>query len=71
MNLLQLNSTKLKLEYLKSGFRYKKKDISTDEKMFSTLEFDFFRVQLKFAFRIRPHATMCRSKAKQKSSGLR
>jgi len=29
-------------------------DINTEEKVFATLEFDFFRVQLKFAFKIRP-----------------
>jgi len=27
---------------------------NTDKNIFATLEFDFFRVQLKFAFRIRP-----------------
>jgi len=32
----------------------KKKDINIDEKAFASLEFDFFQVQLKFAFRIRP-----------------
>jgi len=45
---------KLKLEYLKSGFKWKKKDNNTDEKFFESLKFDFLRVQLKFAFRIRP-----------------
>jgi len=32
----------------------KKKDKNTDEKVFASLEFDYFRVQLKLAFRIRP-----------------
>jgi len=32
----------------------KKRDINTDEKNFALLEFAFFRVQLKLAFRIRP-----------------
>jgi len=31
-----------------------KKDINTGKIYFSSLEFDFFRVQLMFAFRIRP-----------------
>jgi len=31
-----------------------KKDINTDENVFASLKFDFFLVQLKFAFRIRP-----------------
>jgi len=31
----------------------KKKDKITDEKIFASLEFDFFRVQFKLAFRIR------------------
>jgi len=49
----QLKLTKLELEYLKSGFNAKKKDINTNENFFASLEFDYFRVQLKFAFRIR------------------
>jgi len=32
----------------------KKKDKNTEDKIFASLEFDFFRVQLKLAFRIRP-----------------
>jgi len=47
---------KFKLEYLKFGFVCKKKnDINTDENFFASLEFDFFRVQLKFAFKVRPY----------------
>jgi len=30
------------------------KDINTDEKLFESLEFDFFRVQFKFVCRIWP-----------------
>jgi len=41
----QLNRTKLKLEYVKSGFRRKK-----NWNFFASLAFKFFRVQLKFAF---------------------
>jgi len=33
-------------------FSVKKKDINTDE-FFTSLEFDFYRIQLKFAFRTR------------------
>jgi len=33
---------KLKLEYLKSDFKYKNEDIKPDEKNFASLEFDFF-----------------------------
>jgi len=32
----------------------KKKNINTDKVFFASLELDFFRVQPKFAFRIRP-----------------
>jgi len=32
----------------------KKKENSADENFFASLEFDFFQVQFKFAFRIRP-----------------
>jgi len=48
--------TKLELKYLKSGllFVQNKKNIITDKKFFSSLEFNFFRVQFKFAFEIRP-----------------
>jgi len=31
-----------------------KNDINTDENIFASLEFDLFRVHLKFAFRMRP-----------------
>jgi len=53
MILLQLNLTKVKLEYLKSGFKGKKERHKLRRKFFTSLKFDFFRVQLKFAFRIR------------------
>jgi len=36
------------------AFSSKKKDTNTDKNIFAPLEFDFFRVRLKFAFRIRP-----------------
>jgi len=42
--------TKLKLEYLKSGFSAKKTAVKIDKKYFALLEFDFFRVHLKFDF---------------------
>jgi len=47
----QLNETKLNLEYLKSGFKLKNKDNGTDAKNFASFVFDFFRVQLKLAFK--------------------
>jgi len=51
----QLHLTKLKLKYLKSGIKCKKeRKKNTSEKVFSLFELDFFQVQLKFAFRIRP-----------------
>jgi len=40
------------------ALRVKKNDKSTDEKVFVSHEFDFFRVQLKFTFRIRPLASL-------------
>jgi len=46
--LSQLNLTKLELKYLKSGFKYKKKDINTDENFLHRSSSTFFRVQLKF-----------------------
>jgi len=52
MILPKLNLSKLKLEYLKLGFKCKKKKDKDSTKTFASLEFDFFRVQLKFAFRI-------------------
>jgi len=45
--------TKHVLKCLKSGFKYKKKDKNTDEDFLHHSEFEFFRVQLKFAFKIR------------------
>jgi len=52
----QLNLTKLELKNLKFGFTVsaKKTDTNSDKIFLASLEFDFFRVQLKFAFRIRP-----------------
>jgi len=50
----QINLTKLKFEYLKFGFSTKKKDINTDKKFLCHSSLTFFRVQLKFAFKIRP-----------------
>jgi len=35
-----------------------KRKLNTDEKIFASLEFDCFRVQLKFAFRIRPFVSV-------------
>jgi len=49
----QFYLTKLKLEYLKSGFKCKKEWYKHRRIFFASLEFDFCRVQLKFAFRIR------------------
>jgi len=44
-----------KLDYLKFGFKCKKKkDKNRHRSFFASLEFDFLGVQLKFAFRIRP-----------------
>jgi len=37
----QLNLTKLKLEYLKSGFRCKKERYNIDEKVVASLKFTF------------------------------
>jgi len=54
-----LNLTKLKLEYLNLALHAKKNYINTD-RFFASLQFDFFRVQLKFAFRIRPFETRSR-----------
>jgi len=48
------NLTKLKLEYLKSGFVCKNERFESPDKYFASLEFDFFGVLLKFAFRKRP-----------------
>jgi len=44
-------------KYLKSGFKREKetcKVINKDEKLFASLKFDFFRVHLNFALKIRP-----------------
>jgi len=49
----QSNLTKLKLEYLKFGFRCKKERYKHRRKKFASLEFNIFRVQLNFAFSIR------------------
>jgi len=42
MNLLQINLTKLKLEYLKFGFKRKKDRYKHRRKFFASLEFDFY-----------------------------
>jgi len=39
------------------AYSSKKKDTNSDKNIFALLEFDFFRIQLKFAFRIRPLVT--------------
>jgi len=39
----QLNLTKRKLEFLNSDFKRKKKDKNTDNFLFTSLEFDFFK----------------------------
>jgi len=49
--LQQLNLTKLKFEHLKSEFNCNSRSTFFE---FSSLEFDFFRIQLKFAFRMLP-----------------
>jgi len=50
----QLNLTKLKFDYLKSGLKGKKQRYKHRRYFFTSLEFDYFRVQFKFAFRLRP-----------------
>jgi len=50
----RLSLKKLKLEYLKSGLKCKKERYKHKQKIFASLEFDYFRVQLKFACRILP-----------------
>jgi len=50
----EVNLSKLKLEYLKSGFKSKKETYKQRQKNFCFAQFDFFRVQLKFALRIQP-----------------
>jgi len=45
--LLPLNLTILKLVYLKSGFMCKKERYKHTKKFFTSLKFDFFRVQFK------------------------
>jgi len=42
----QPNLIKFKLEYLKSDFKCKKKDISTDEKLFASFGSPFFEFSL-------------------------
>jgi len=49
-SILIFNLTKLKLEYLKFGFKCKKKVKNTDEKNFATLEFDFFSSSAEVSF---------------------
>jgi len=44
--------TKLELEYLKSGLVCKKERYKNPDEYFASLEFDFFRAQLKFTFRM-------------------
>jgi len=56
--LSQFYLTKLKLEYLKFGFKCKKERKKQRRKLFASLEFDFFRVQLKLALRIRPRISV-------------
>jgi len=51
----QLNLTKLKLEYLKYGCKCKKKERKNTDKIFlHHSSSTFFRIQLKFAFRMQP-----------------
>jgi len=50
-----INLTKLKLEYLKSGCKCKTERYKHRQKIFCiTLEFNFFWVQLKFAYKVWP-----------------
>jgi len=42
------------LSTLSPAFSSKKNDTHTDKNIFASFEFDFFRVQLKCAFRLRP-----------------
>jgi len=51
--LLQFNLTNLKLDFLKSDFKCKTGKCINKKIIFASLKFDFFRVQLKFAFRMR------------------
>jgi len=53
VTLPQFKLTKLKLEYLKFIFYCKKERYNHEQKIFTSLESDFFRIQLKLAFRIR------------------
>jgi len=52
--LLQLKLTKLKFEVLESDFQHKKKDTNTDKLAIYWQNFVRVRLQLKFAFIIRP-----------------
>jgi len=51
--------TKLKLEYFETKLKSAsaKRKIKTQSNIFSSLEFDFFRVQLKLSIRIRQLVT--------------
>jgi len=49
---------KFKKEGFSAPLSAKKKDINTDENFFVSLDFDFFWVLLKFAFRIRPKVVL-------------
>jgi len=53
LKLSKFNLTKLKLEFLSLALSATMKDIKAGEKNVALLDFDFFRVQLKFAFRLR------------------
>jgi len=48
--LSHFNVTKLEVEYMKLALSAKKEDKNADKNFFASLEFDFLRVQLKFAF---------------------
>jgi len=54
MFLFQLKLSKLKLELLKPDFQSKKKDLNTDKLAINWQNFAPVRIQLKFAFIIRP-----------------
>jgi len=55
---LQLKLTKFKLEVLKSDFQHKKKGMITDEPAVYQQNFARVRLQLKFAFIIRPYKSL-------------
>jgi len=54
MILAQLNSTKLKLEFLKSDFKCINKDKNTNENFIVSRPFIQFQVQLKLVLKMRP-----------------